>query len=295
MFTGLCAFPLTPLHQHGVDETAFARIVTRLAESAVDALGVLGSTGSYAWLSREQRMQVIRQAKSHAGAVPLMAGIGALGTDRVLRLAEDAQRAGANALLLPAIAYQPLTEEEIFAFYQTVTREVSVPVCVYDNPVTTHVTTSDALKGAIAALPGIASIKVPGPAKNDVTRRVPSLRRQLPAEVTIGISGDACAADGLNAGCEVWYSVCGGLFPHVAKELTAAATRGQAQLAEAISARLEPLWTLYRKYGGSLRVTAAAATILGMCGEDCLPRPLLPLSPDAFREIAETLRSLNLE
>jgi 4-hydroxy-tetrahydrodipicolinate synthase len=75
---------------------------------------VLGSTGSYAWLSREQRMQVIRQAKSHAGAVPLMAGIGALGTDRVLRLAEDAQRAGA-ALLLPAIAYQPLTEEEILA------------------------------------------------------------------------------------------------------------------------------------------------------------------------------------
>ncbi|MGM1331951.1 dihydrodipicolinate synthase family protein, partial [Klebsiella michiganensis] len=74
MFTGLCAFPLTPLHQHSVDETAFARIVTRLAESAVDALGVLGSTGSYAWLSREQRMQVIRQAKSHAGAVPLMAG-----------------------------------------------------------------------------------------------------------------------------------------------------------------------------------------------------------------------------
>lgn len=165
MFTGLCAFPLTPLHQHGVDETAFARIVTRLAESAVDALGVLGSTGSYAWLSREQRMQVIRQAKSHAGAVPLMAGIGALGTDRVLRLAEDAQRAGASALLLPAIAYQPLTEEEILAFYQTVTREVSVPVCVYDNPVTAHVTTSDTLKGAIAALPGIASIKIPGPLK----------------------------------------------------------------------------------------------------------------------------------
>ena len=160
---------------------------------------------------------------------------------------------------------------------------------------TTHVTTSDTLKGAIAALPGIASIKIPGPAKNDVARRVQSLRRQLPAEVTIGISGDACAADGLNAGCEVWYSVCGGLFPHVAKELAAAATRGEAQRAEAISARLEPLWTLYRKYGGSLRVTAAAATILGLCGEDCLPRPLLPLSPDAFREIAETLRSLNLE
>lgn len=121
---------------------------------------------------------------------------------------------------------------------------------------TTHVTTSDALKGAIAALPGIASIKIPGPAKNDVARRVQSLRRQLPAEVTIGISGDACAADGLNAGCEVWYSVCGGLFPHVAKELTAAATRGQAQLAEAISAAgaaVDALQEVWRKPAGHCR------------------------------------------
>jgi 4-hydroxy-tetrahydrodipicolinate synthase len=193
------------------------------------------------------------------------------------------------------IAYQPLSEEEILTFYQTVCQHVSVPVCVYDNPVTTHVSMSDELKGAIAALPGIASIKIPGPAKNEVAQKVQSLQWRLPARVTIGISGDACAADGLNAGCAVWYSVCGGLFPQIAKEIVAAAMRGEAQRATAISARLEPLWMLFRKYGGSLRVTAAAATILGLCGEDCLPRPLLPLSPGAFREIAETLRSLNLQ
>ena len=274
MFTGLCAFPLTPFNHHGVDETAFARIVTRLVDAAVNSLGVLGSTGSYAYLSREQRMQVVRQAKSHAGSVPMMVGIGAVGTDQVLRLADDAQRAGANALLLPVMAYQPLSDEEILTFYQTVCRHVSVPVCVYDNPVTTHISLSDELKSAIAALPGIASMKIPGPASHEVAQRVQSLRRQLPA---------------------VWYSVCGGLFPNVAQEIVAAARRGEAQRATAISARLEPLWMLFRKYGGSLRVTAAAATILGMCAEDCLPRPLLPLSPEAFSEIAETLRRLNLE
>ena len=295
MFTGLCAFPLTPFNHHGVDETAFARIVTRLVDAAVNSLGVLGSTGSYAYLSREQRMQVVRQAKSHAGSVPMMVGIGAVGTDQVLRLADDAQRAGANALLLPVMAYQPLSDEEILTFYQTVCRHVSVPVCVYDNPVTTHISLSDELKSAIAALPGIASMKIPGPASHEVAQRVQSLRRQLPAGVSIGISGDASAADGLNAGCAVWYSVCGGLFPNVAQKIVAAARRGEAQRATAISARLEPLWMLFRKYGGSLRVTATAATILGMCAEDCLPRPLLPLSPEAFSEIAETLRRLNLE
>lgn len=197
MFTGLCAFPLTPFNHHVVDETAFAHIVTHLVDAAVDSLGVLGSTGSYAYLSREQRTQVVRQAKSHAGSVPLMVGIGAVGTDQVLRLADDAQRAGANALLLPVMAYQPLSDEEILTFYQTVCRHVSVPVCVYDNPVTTHISLSDELKSAIAALPGIASIKIPGPASHEVAQRVQSLRRQLPDGVSIGISGDACAADGL--------------------------------------------------------------------------------------------------
>ena len=63
MFTGLCAFPLTPLHPHGVDETAFARIVTRLVESEVDSLGVLGSTGSYAC---QPQQAVIIVANSHS-------------------------------------------------------------------------------------------------------------------------------------------------------------------------------------------------------------------------------------
>ena len=53
--------------------------------------------------------------------------------------------------------------------------------------------------------------------------------------------------------------------------------------------------TAFARIVTRLADSAAAATILGLCGEDCLPRPLLPLSPDAFREIAETLRSLNLE
>lgn len=53
MFTGLCAFPLTPLHQQNIDEKAFIRILARLTDAGVDSLGVLGSTGSYAYLSRE--------------------------------------------------------------------------------------------------------------------------------------------------------------------------------------------------------------------------------------------------
>ena len=116
MFTGLCAFPLTPLHQQNFDEKAFIRILARLTDAGVDSLGILGSTGSYAYLSREQRRRVVQVAKAHAGSIPMMVGVGAIATNEVLRPVEDAQEAGADALLLPMMSYQPLSAEEIFAF-----------------------------------------------------------------------------------------------------------------------------------------------------------------------------------
>ena len=48
MFTGLSAFPLTPVTASGVDEQGISKILARLTAARVDSLGILGSTGSYA-------------------------------------------------------------------------------------------------------------------------------------------------------------------------------------------------------------------------------------------------------
>lgn len=292
MFTGLCAFPLTPLHQQNIDEKAFIRILARLTDAGVDSLGILGSTGSYAYLSREQRKRVVQVAKTHAGSTPMMVGVGATATSEVLRLVEDAQQAGADALLLPMMSYQPLFAEEIYAFYEEVCRHASVPVCLYDNPRTTHVTLSDELQGRIAALPAIASIKIPGLPAPQASERVAALRRHLPCGVTLGVSGDVRATAGLQAGCEVWYSVCGGLFPRISLALVIAIRHGDAEQVAALNKQLAPLWRCFDRYGGSLRVIAAAAAILGLCDPDSLPRPLLPLGEEACRDVAAALQGL---
>lgn len=57
---GLIAFLLTPIGADGVDEASFAHLVARLTAAEVDAIGALGSTGSYAYLTREQRARAIR-------------------------------------------------------------------------------------------------------------------------------------------------------------------------------------------------------------------------------------------
>lgn len=297
MFRGLSAFPLTPITASGFDEEGFCRILQRITAVEADSIGVLGSTGSYAYLTREQRKHIATLAVEQSNNIPVMVCVGAMATEQVLHLIDDAQTAGASALLLPALSYQRLREDEVFALFETVARHTSLPVCVYDNPGTTHFTFSDMLYTRIAALSGVGSIKIPGlPEKaEEAAARVKEIRAQLPAEITLGISGDAFAGVGLNAGCEAWYSVCGGLFPRVAKEITEASARGDRQQVTQLTERLDPLWQLFRKHGGSIRVIAAAAGVLGLTRGDCLPRPLLPLDADATVEIAAVINALELE
>src|SRR4051812_34493753 len=255
MFTGLSAFPLTPLDDDGrLDEPAFVRLVTRLAEAGGQSIGALGSTGSYAYLSRAERARTARLAVEAAQGVPVMVGIGAVRTEHVLEHTHDAQKAGAAAVMLAPVSYQALTDDEVFGLYEDVSPELSVPLCVYDNPGTTHFAFTDDLHARVAALPGVGAIKLPGAG---ATERVGVLRPLLPAGVAVGVSGDQFAAGALDAGADVWFSVVGGLFPRTA--LAVVEARAPA------SARLEPLWALFRRYGG-IRVMAAAAALLGLAG-----------------------------
>lgn len=296
MFTGLSAFPLTPMNENAIDEAAFVRLIERLAVAGVDSMGVLGSTGNYAYLSRAERARMARLAVEHARSVPVIVGISALRTRDVLALAEDAEAAGASAVLLAPMSYQPLSDREVFGLYEAVTARLSVPLCVYDNPGTTRFTFSDELHRRIAALPNVASIKIPGVPTDptDARERVERLRSLLPPAVTIGVSGDAMAATGLNAGCEAWYSVIGGLFPETALAIARAAQAGKRDEAQRLSQRLEPLWTLFRQHGGSLRVVATAAELLGLTQPPSLPLPLKTLEGQDRQGLAAVLEALDL-
>jgi len=260
IFTGLSAFPLTPLRDDEVDERAFAHLVERLAEAGVHSVTALGSTGSYAYLSREERARVARLAVASAGSTPVFVGVGALRTSHVLAHIDDAEAAGATGLLLAPMSYQPLTDDDVFELFRTVSAHTHLPVIVYDNPGTTRFTFSTDLYSRIAELPGVASIKIPAVPTDSAAARqhIAQLRAVIPPHVTIGISGDASAAAGLNNGCDIWYSVIGGTLPEPALEITSAALAGRAADALAASDRLTPLWHLFAEFGGSLRVTAPA-------------------------------------
>lgn len=290
MLTGLSAFPLTPVTTAGVDEDAFVGIIERLVAAGVDSIGVLGSTGSHAYLAPHERERVIELAVTHARQVPVIAGVGSPGTRQVIDQVRVATELGAAAVLVPPRTYQPLTDDEVFGLYADVTEAASVPVVVYDNPGTTHVTFSDDLHARIAGLGGIASIKIPPvDADPDAARdRVARLRARLPEHVTLGISGDAVGATGLIARCDTWYSSLAGTIPAPFVAITRAAREGDAARARELSNHLAPLWQVMAGIG-SYRTAAVIAEHLGLAQAPCLPRPLKPLPEAARADVVEAL------
>ncbi|MGF9691255.1 dihydrodipicolinate synthase family protein [Rhizobium sp. 0TCS1.26] len=285
-FHGLSAFPLTPASSDGdIDVGRFGAMISRIAAAGVGSIGVLGSTGGYAYLTREARLRAVEVAVHHAGhAVPVIAGVGALRTEWAVDLARDAAKAGADGLLLAPMSYLPLTEDEVFAGFLAVAEATDLPLCIYNNPTTTRFAFSDHLITRLAEVKTIVSVKMPLPANLDFSGELQRLRGFVPADFSIGYSGDWGAADSLLAGGDAWFSVVAGLLPDQALRLTRAAMSGNIEKARRLDDAFQPLWTLFRTFG-SFRVMYMIGDILGL-EPGSPPRPILPL-PAAQRPQVE--------
>ncbi|MEI4470714.1 dihydrodipicolinate synthase family protein [Frigidibacter sp. MR17.24] len=291
-FLGLSAFPVTPADAAGrVDTDALGRLVARAAAAGVQSLGVLGSTGAYVYLPVPERARALAAAVEAAGGVPVIAGVGALRQDEAIANARVAEAAGAAGLLVAPVSYLPLTEDEVAGLVAAVAGATGLPVCVYNNPTTTHFTVTEALLARLAAIPRVAAVKNPAPADGDVAAQIARLRPAVPAGFSLGYSGDMTIAAALGAGADAWYSVLAGAFPAVAAEMWAA--RGDAGRLAAIDARLAPVWEAFRRHT-SFRCVHAAVAMLGL-GRAIPPLPIRPLAPEAEAEFRDALAAAGLE
>jgi 4-hydroxy-tetrahydrodipicolinate synthase len=292
LFHGLSAFPITPADEQGrVNIEDLEVLLRRLAVAGVDSVGLLGSTGSYMYLSRGEKRRAIEAAVNClAGRVPVIAGIGALRTDEAQALARDAQAAGANGLLLAPISYTPLTEDEVFEHFAAVAGATDLPICVYNNPSTTHFSFSRQLLERLAGLSNIVAVKNPAPPPGEAQHAHRDLQAALPSGFAIGYSGDWQAPEAVLAGGMAWYSVIAGLLPQPALKLRRAAQAGDVAEMRRINGHFEPLWTLFKELS-SYRVVYAAARILEFSKADP-PRPILPLPIASHRRIVAALEAL---
>lgn len=293
-FHGLSAFPITPADADGrVIAADLRQIVRRAAGGGVDSICVLGSTGGFAYLSPDQRRIAADAALAEiGGTLPVMVGVGALRTDDAVALARHAQTAGADGLLVPAMSYTPLTDDEVFVHFAAIAEATDLPVCIYNNPSTTHFAFSPDLLTRLSTMPQIRAVKMPLPPNGDFGAEITALRACLPRGFSIGYSGDWSCADAMLAGADAFYSVAAGTWPVAMLRLVRAAQMGDAAETARRDAALLPLWSLFRHHG-SFRVVHRAANLMGL-SQAQPPRPILALAPDHDAALRDAIAALDM-
>lgn len=287
--SGLSAFPITPCDRNGrVDTEALRRLIARLCAAQVDSIGLLGSTGTYMYLSREERRRALALSLEETGGrTPVVVGVGALRTDEAIRLAQDAKALGAAAGLLAAVSYTSLTEDEVFEHFSAVVHESRLPIVIYDNPGTTHFRFSPALVTRLAKMPGVVAIKNPTDKSEEIAAHLADQRRITPHDFSIGYSGDWNARESMTCGADTWYSVLAGIMPNICLRIVRAAQSGDFVEARRLDGMLTPIWDLFKQFS-SLRSVYAMAEFLGVCQAEP-PRPVLPLPDPAKAKIVKCL------
>lgn len=166
-----------------------------------------------------------------------------------------------------------MTQEEAYQHFLAVAKASRLPLCIYNNPGTTHFTFSRELLQRLSDVETIKAVKMPLPADGDLRGELAQLRQKT--DLAIGYSGDWGAAEALLSGADAWYSVISGLLPRTALALTKAAMAGNDVEARRLDGLLQPLWEVFKAYGSIRVVYTLAEHLLGVRAE--LPRPLLPL------------------
>lgn len=136
IFQGAGVAIVTPFHANGeVNYEQFAKNIDWQIENGSDAIIVCGTTGEASTLSHEEHLDVIRYCVKHTnGRVPVIAGTGSNSTETAVYLSVEAEKAGADGLLLVTPYYNKATQKGLYEHFARTAKAVKIPVILYNVP-----------------------------------------------------------------------------------------------------------------------------------------------------------------
>lgn len=136
IFQGAGVAIVTPFHANGeVNYEQFAKNIDWQIENGSDAIIVCGTTGEASTLSHEEHLDVIRYCVEHTnGRVPVIAGTGSNSTETAVYLSVEAEKAGADGLLLVTPYYNKATQKGLYEHFARTAKAVKIPVILYNVP-----------------------------------------------------------------------------------------------------------------------------------------------------------------
>jgi 4-hydroxy-tetrahydrodipicolinate synthase len=135
-YHGVFPYLVSPVDEAGrVRREVLTRLVDRLIEAGMHGLTPLGSTGEFAYLATDQRLEIVDTVvKAARGRVPVVAGVAGTTTRDAVHLAKEVVRLGADGVLAILEAYFPVPDAGVEAYFKAIAGAVDCPIVLYTNP-----------------------------------------------------------------------------------------------------------------------------------------------------------------
>ena len=288
MLSGYAPALPTPFDTAGnVDVAALQKLCELQVREGATALVVCGTTGEAPNLSRAEQTTIVRAAVEVAhGRVPVIAGAGSNATNHAIELTQDAEAAGADAVLSVVPYYNKPTQGGMYAHFSAIAEATGLPIFLYDVPARTVCGLADETIARLAEQPKFVGLK---DATGDVTR-VLRLRALLGPDFRLFSGEDATAFAFVALGGNGCISVTSNVAPGLCRAMYLAAKHGQVLRARQLAAITAKLTAVLFKESNPAPVKYAFSVLKIM--SPAVRLPLVELKAETRGEIDAVLAGL---
>src|ERR1700750_2910839 len=272
-FRGSFTALVTPFKNGSVDEAAFRGLVNWQISEGTNGLVPVGTTGESPTLSHDEHKSVVECCSDRpAGRVPVIAGAGSNSTKEAIELAEHAEKAGADAVLVVTPYYNKPTQEGLYQHFKAINDAIGIQIIIYNIPARSVIDMSVDTMKRLYELKNIAGVK-------DATAnmvRVSQQRSELGPDFNQLSGEDATALGFMAHGGHGCISVTSNVAPRLCAEFQEFCLKGDYASALTVQDKLMPLHTaLFVETNPA--PAKYALSLLGKC-TDTVRLPMVPVS-----------------
>jgi 4-hydroxy-tetrahydrodipicolinate synthase len=284
-YHGVFPYLVSPVDEAGrVKREVLTRLVDHLIEAGVHGLTPLGSTGEFAYLATDQRLEIVDTVvKAARGRVPVVAGVAGTTTREAVHLAQEVVRLGANGVLAILEAYFPLPDAGVEGYFRAIAEAADCPVVLYTNP---QFQRSDLSLPVIRRLCEVPNIRYIKDASTN-TGRLLSILNETEGRMKVFAASAHIPTAVMLIGGVGWMAGPACLVPHQSVRLYERCRAGEWDEAMVLQRQLWAVNHAFAKY----QLAACIKAGLELQGFDVGP-PIAPQAPLGNEERADLRRVL---
>ncbi|MEE0940621.1 MAG: 4-hydroxy-tetrahydrodipicolinate synthase [Bifidobacteriaceae bacterium] len=279
---------ITPMKENGdVDYDTAQSLAKQLVKDGADGILVNGTTGESPVTHMEEKVELVRAVKE-AVDVPVMSGAGSNDTAHTVRMVENIQQAGADAILVVAPYYSRPSQKGILGHYSAVDKVAQKPVIVYDVPGRTGVKISTDTYVELSKLKNVTAVK-------DATGNLSeAVVRHEKTGLTWYSGDDGIFLPFLSVGAAGIISVIAHVASGPMRELAQAFDCGDLHEARRLATRLAPLVAALNGDGFQAVMAKAALKVKGYIPCSAMRLPNAGPDDSQLRKAEEGMRAAGL-